>query len=85
MRMTSDLLTAARTLFGQLETLSLAERVTALNELRAELSRYSPFASEPVDLVEWVPADDVQSNDYNPNSVAPPEMELLRLSIMADG
>jgi ParB-like chromosome segregation protein Spo0J len=29
--------------------------------------------------------DLVHANDYNPNSVAPPEMELLRLSIDADG
>jgi len=28
---------------------------------------------------------DDHANDYNPNSVAPPEMELLRLSIDADG
>jgi ParB-like chromosome segregation protein Spo0J len=32
-----------------------------------------------------VPAEKVAANDYNPNSVAPPEMELLRVSIMADG
>jgi ParB-like chromosome segregation protein Spo0J len=38
-----------------------------------------------VDLIEWVPAATVEANDYNPNSVAPPEMELLRLSIAADG
>lgn len=61
------------------------ERVARLNALRAEIARHSPFGSEPVDLVEWVPADSVRANDYNPNSVAPPEMELLRLSIMADG
>jgi len=33
----------------------------------------------------WVKNDDVTANDYNPNSVAPPEMELLRLSIENDG
>jgi ParB-like chromosome segregation protein Spo0J len=38
-----------------------------------------------VDCVEWVAADEVVANNYNPNSVAPPEMELLRLSILADG
>jgi ParB-like chromosome segregation protein Spo0J len=32
-----------------------------------------------------VPAELVQANDYNPNSVAPPEMNLLRTSIQADG
>lgn len=65
--------------------LDLAARVELLNELRGVLAEHSPFRSEPVDLVEWVSTDLVQANDYNPNSVAPPEMELLRLSIMADG
>lgn len=32
-----------------------------------------------------VPIDQVQANDYNPNSVAPPEMELLEVSIWEDG
>jgi len=33
----------------------------------------------------WVKNNTVYANDYNPNSVAPPEMELLRLSISNDG
>lgn len=66
-------------------SLPLAERVDAINALRETIHEHSPFASEPVDLVLWVPADSVEANDYNPNSVAPPEMELLRVSIMADG
>lgn len=61
------------------------ERVELINRLREVLHEVSPFAGEPVDFVRWVPADTVRSNDYNPNVVAPPEMELLRLSIMADG
>lgn len=60
-------------------------RVTALNAIRAVIAEMSPFTAEPVDHVRWVKADSVEANDYNPNSVAPPEMELLRLSIMADG
>jgi len=63
----------------------LAARVNTLNEIREIVAEFSPFAAEPVDLVQWVPANEVQANDYNPNSVAPPEMELLRLSIAADG
>jgi len=60
-------------------------KVERLNALRKLIADLSPFNAEPVDLVEWVPADSVLANDYNPNTVAPPEMELLRLSIMADG
>lgn len=39
----------------------------------------------PVSRVQWVPSDQVFANDYNPNSVAPPEMKLLRISIESDG
>ena len=63
----------------------LPGRVDAINALRETIHNESPFSSEPVDFVRWVPGAEVQANDYNPNSVAPPEMELLRLSIMADG
>lgn len=67
------------------EESDLDAKVAMLNEIRRALHEVSPFHSEPVDLVQWVPSDDVHANDYNPNAVAPPEMELLRLSVMADG
>lgn len=41
--------------------------------------------AHPVSRVQWVEAGLVQANDYNPNAVARPEMELLRTSIEADG
>lgn len=59
--------------------------VREINDIREFIAQFSPFASEPVDFVKWVPAETVSANDYNPNVVAPPEMELLRISIMADG
>jgi len=61
------------------------ELVEALNEARSALHELSPLKHHPVDFVRWVPAGAVQANDYNPNQVAPPEMELLRLSIDHDG
>lgn len=67
------------------EPVSLEIRVERLNEIRAAISLFSPFREEPVDHVRWVPNKTVRANDYNPNAVAPPEMELLRLSILADG
>lgn len=78
-------LEAVKASFIFLQTLPLDEQVAALNALREELHRLSPFSAEPVDLVRWVRADQVTANSYNPNTVAPPEMELLRLSIAADG
>jgi len=68
-----------------IQRLSLADQVSALNGVREILHQVSPFNSEPVDFVRWVPFEMVEANDYNPNTVAPPEMELLRLSVEADG
>lgn len=80
-----DLIGEAEQLFARLDNFDLPEKVEALNRLRRMLHDRSPFNREPVDLVEWVPAETVTGNDYNPNVVAPPEMRLLQLSIMADG
>lgn len=66
------------------DNLSLDEKVEAINRLKLHLHELSPFKSEPVDCVLWVKNETVHANDYNPNSVAPPEMELLEISIMND-
>lgn len=39
----------------------------------------------PVSHVQWVQSEVIYANDYNPNTVAPPEMKLLRLSIETNG
>lgn len=65
--------------------LDLEEKVNTLNELKKELKKISPFTKEPVDCVQWVKCEDVVANEYNPNVVAPPEMELLHTSIQEDG
>lgn len=72
-------------LVNYLDNLPIDEKVNAMNEVKLALHKISPFKTEPVDCVLWVKNDSVHANDYNPNSVAPPEMELLRLSISADG
>jgi len=64
---------------------SLKNQVDRLNELRELIHDLSPFKNEPVDYVKWVKGGSVVANDYNPNKVAPPEMELLELSIINDG
>lgn len=66
-------------------SLPIDDRIDCLNRLRAILHEVSPFKDNPVDLVQWVKAEEVEANDYNPNTVAPPEMRLLELSIEADG
>lgn len=61
------------------------EKIDIINEIKLFLHKNSPLKDEPVDCVLWVKNTSVYANDYNPNSVAPPEMELLRLSIASDG
>jgi len=69
----------------QISDLPLNAQVSALNKIKLALHEVSPFKSEPVDCVLWVEMDEITANDYNPNSVAPPEMKLLERSIDADG
>lgn len=47
-------------------------------------TRY-PLDAQPVSRVRWAHRDTLRPNDYNPNAVAPPELELLILSILEDG
>lgn len=75
----------ADALCAAISTLPEAERVVALNDVRSRLHGVSPLRHHPVDLVLWLPAESVEANDYNPNSVAAPEMVLLEHSIESDG
>lgn len=72
-------------LVSELEKLDSTARIDAINLVKIELHKISPFNSEPVDCVIWVPGESVFANDYNPNNVAPPEMKLLERSISEDG
>lgn len=78
-------LARATDLITSLRYFSLDDQVEIQNKIKMLLHTSGPFSSEPVDCVQWVKNETVEANDYNPNSVAPPEMELLRLSISNDG
>lgn len=75
-------ITESISMLGQLPDTDL---IDAINDIKSALHNVSPFKDEPVDCVLWVKGETVIANDYNPNSVAPPEMRLLQLSIEADG
>ncbi|EAA0699016.1 ParB-like nuclease domain-containing protein [Salmonella enterica] len=62
-----------------------ATRTLALNSIRRRLHALSPFRSEPVDCVLWLPAGKVRANDYNPNVMAPVEQRLLHTSLLTEG
>lgn len=80
-----ELVDAAEVLFARLDELGVQDRIDVINQLRLALHRRSPMRDQPVDFVAWLPAEQVVGNDYNPNAVAPPEMELLAHSIRTDG
>lgn len=68
-----------------LNEMTIEEKVEEINHIRKFLHDHSPLKNEPVDFVKWIKSDGVRANDYNPNSVAPPEMKLLEHSISEDG
>lgn len=80
-----ETLNSFKTLLKEVSEYNIHDKVAMLNEIKRMMHDISPFNTEPVDCVLWVKNNTVAANDYNPNSVAPPEMELLRLSIANDG
>jgi ParB-like chromosome segregation protein Spo0J len=40
---------------------------------------------QPINSVQWIHRDKLKPNNYNPNKVAPPELKLLKISILEDG
>jgi ParB-like chromosome segregation protein Spo0J len=82
----AGLVEKAKTLFAELDQIkSEPEKIAIINSIKRALHEKSPFRGQPVDCVVWEHHEKVVSNDYNPNSVAPPEMKLLEHSIREDG
>ena len=69
----------------ELKDLPVSKKIEYINDVREMIHQYSPFKNEPVDFIKWTRHMNVIANEYNPNKVAPPEMELLEISIMNDG
>jgi ParB-like chromosome segregation protein Spo0J len=40
---------------------------------------------QPLDEIIWRDREELKPNNYNPNKVAPPELKLLKISILEDG
>jgi ParB-like chromosome segregation protein Spo0J len=78
-----NLISELREKIEQIENVD--EKIDTLNYVRGELHSVSPLKHHPVDYVIWQKSDEVEANEYNPNSVAPPEMKLLYESILNDG
>lgn len=61
------------------------DKLSSIDEIRSILHELHPNSSMPVDFVRWIPIEQIEANDYNPNSVAKIEMGLLYSSIYHDG
>lgn len=81
----SDIINKASMLFDELKEYDDESKIELINQIRILLHEISPLKHEPVDLVLWIKTEQIAGNDYNPNSVAPPEMKLLEHSILEDG
>lgn len=64
---------------------NIEEKIEVLNNAREFLHQISPFKNEPVDFVKWVKVENTCPNNYNPNHVAKPEMDLLYVSMKNNG
>ena len=76
---------ALETIFDSMNHMDIDNQVELLNYIRRKLHINSPFKNEPIDLVVWEKSENFEANDYNPNRVAPSEMDLLTRSITTDG
>jgi ParB-like chromosome segregation protein Spo0J len=56
-----------------------------MNGVKGKVMARKTYKDHPVNEVQWIPIDEIQANDYNPNSVAKREMHLLYISILRDG
>lgn len=45
----------------------------------------SNIKDQPLNQITWVDRNTLKPNNYNPNKVAPPELQLLKISILEDG
>lgn len=64
-------------------------KLRSVHRYKPELSEHAVSQQrvhvQPVDGIRWVPASSVRANSYNPNFVAPPELKLLKVSLLEDG
>lgn len=68
-----------------MNTLAEEDKIKWVEALKEQIDNNHPLNSQPVNRIRWVDINDVQANDYNPNSVAKTEMGLLYTSILHDG
>jgi ParB-like chromosome segregation protein Spo0J len=57
----------------------------ALSLKKVQVKALATAEKQPISNVEWVPFENLQANDYNPNFVYTSELTLLKISLLEDG
>lgn len=61
------------------------KKAVSASKSKGSAAELVDLRNEPVSAVQWVDRKNLKPNNYNPNKVAPPELELLKISILEDG
>lgn len=80
----SEIARTLSVLLKDLEQLNEQEQIDYHELVQEALAQAHPI-KQPINRVRWVKIEEVEANDYNPNSVASKEMQLLYTSILHDG
>ena len=82
----SDQVASVVEALSALKELPPESRIAAYNAIQQALAEMiSDISTDPACTPRLIPAEQIQANDYNPNTVASPELDLLEESMLADG
>jgi ParB-like chromosome segregation protein Spo0J len=59
--------------------------VKNINKKDLKNKQMEKLKKQPLNDIKWVDRELLKPNGYNPNKVAPPELKLLKISILEDG
>ena len=78
-----EILAECEIAFQKLSGLPITDKVDLINSIREKLSEHSPFKSEPVDFVKWVPMFDNECDATSEQTRQHLEYSKIRLKLMA--
>lgn len=74
-----------RQIAPQIAQLPEDEAIEVLNQIAEIFHTVHPLKEHPVTNVQWKRRETIKPNNYNPNEVPPPEMDLLTYSLAENG
>ncbi|EDM3692502.1 immunoglobulin-binding protein [Salmonella enterica subsp. enterica serovar Infantis] len=68
-----------------LSEMGVHDRIAAVNSLHRLIHQYSPFHAEPVDCIQWIPAERINAEACRPDTISPVDRKRLEMSLLKDG